>query len=346
MQYFVGLDVSLNDTAVCVVTEAGEIVKEGMVPSDPDSISLFPSRLDKKFERVGLEAGGLTPWLYQGLEAKGLPVICLETRHAKAALSAQQVKTDRNDARGLAHIVRTGWYREVHVKSDHNQRLRVLLNNRRHLMEARIAIENQIRGTLKIFGYKAGRLSKTQFEDRVLALIAADDELSQAISPVLKARASLQDQERALDCTLRRYAKENEVCRRLMSIPGVGVLTAIAFKTTIDNPARFRRSRDVGPHLGLTPRKYASGEIDYSGRISRCGDAMARTHLYEAAKVILSRVTKWSSLKAWGMKIARRGGMRKACVAVARKLATIMHRIWRDGTEYVWGTPPANEAVA
>jgi len=346
MQYFVGLDVSLHDTAVCVVTEAGEIVKEGMVPSDPDSVALFLSRLDKRFERIGLEAGGLTPWLYQGLEAKGLPVVCLETRHAKAALNAQQVKTDRNDARGLAHIVRTGWYREVHVKSDHNQRLRVLLNNRRHLMEARIAIENQIRGTLKIFGYKAGRLSKTQFEDRVRALIAADDELSLAISPVLKARASLQDQERALESTLRRYAKENEVCKRLMSIPGVGVLTAIAFKTTIDNPARFRRSRDVGPHLGLTPRKYASGEIDYSGRISRCGDAMARTHLYEAAKVILSRVTKWSSLKAWGMKIARRGGMRKACVAVARKLATIMHRIWRDGTEYIWGTPPANEAAA
>lgn len=346
MQYFAGLDVSLKDTAICVVTETGDIVKEGMVPTDPDSIGLFLSRINVDFERIGLEAGGLTPWLYQGLEEKGLPVICLETRHAKAALSAQQVKTDRNDARGLAHIVRTGWYREVHIKSDHNQRLRVLLNNRRHLMEARIAIENQIRGTLKIFGYKAGRLSKMQFEDGVLALIANDVELSRAVAPVLKARAALQDQERALDSALRRYAKEDRVCKRLMSIPGVGVLTAIAFKTTIDNPARFRRSRDVGPHLGLTPRKYASGEIDYNGRISRCGDAMARTHLYEAAKVILSRVTKWSSLKAWGMNVARRAGMRKACVAVARKLATIMHRIWRDGTEYVWGTPPEAKAVA
>ncbi|MGM0422321.1 MAG: IS110 family transposase [Pseudomonadota bacterium] len=346
MQYYVGLDVSLKDTAICVVTATGDIVKEGMVPSDPESIALFLTRLKLTYELVGLEAGGLTPLLYRGLENAGLPVICLETRHVKAALNAQQIKTDRNDARGLAHIVRTGWYRAVHIKSDQNQRLRVLLNNRRQLMETRIALENQIRGTLKIFGYKAGRLSKMQFEDGVLALIAADDELSQAISPVLKARAALQDQERALDSALRRYAKEDSVCKRLMTIPGVGVLTAVAFKTTIDNPARFRRSRDVGPHLGLTPRKYASGEIDYNGRISRCGDGMARTHLYEAAKVILSRVTKWSSLKAWGMNIARRAGMRKACVAVARKLATVMHRIWRDGTEYVWGTPPDGKAVA
>ncbi len=346
MKYYVGLDVSLKETAVCIVDQDGTIVQEGMMPTEPSALAKYFRAQKLTFERIGLEAGGLTPWLYHGLVEMGFPVVCLETRHAKAALQAQQVKTDRNDARGLAHIMRTGWYKAVQVKSVDSQKLRVLLNNRRCLLDKRLDMENQIRGTLKVFGLKTGAVSKLRFENRILDLIKEDEELQTYILPLLDARTGLLDQEQKLDRLIRRTVRADEVCQRLMSIPGVGVLTALAFKTTIDNPSRFAKAQDVGVHLGLTPRKYASGEIDYNGRISKCGDTLARTHLYEAAKVLLSRVTKWSSLKAWGLRIAKRSCMKNACVAVARKLAVIMYRIWRDGTTFQWGVEPSPQQVA
>jgi transposase len=211
------------------------------------------------------------------------------------------------------------------------------LNNRRCLLDKRIDIDNQIRGTLKVFGMKVGTISASNFDARVRELLGKDTELEAYIAPLLKARKELQEQCLNLENILIKIAKDDDVCHRLMTIPGVGFLTALVFKTAIDNPIRFRSSKTVAASLGLTPRKYASGEIDYDGSITKCGDDMARSHLYEAARSLMCRTKKWNSIKAWGMRIARRSSVKNACVAVARKLATVMHRMWVDGTDFHWG---------
>jgi transposase len=343
--YYAGLDVSLDETSICIVDQEGALIREGKALTDPEAIDDFLRTSGLSFRRLGLEAGTLSNWLCQGLLAAGWPVICIETRHAKAALQAQTMKTDRNDARGLAHIMRTGWFRAVHVKSVATQKLRALLGSRRCLLDKRLDIEAHIRGVLKPFGLKTGTVTTRSFDPRIRELIEGDDELLFSITPLLEARRHMLEQFRILDAAIRAIVKNDPVCRRLMTIPGVGPLTALAFKTSIDQPERFRRSRDVGVVLGLTPRKYASGQVDYDGRITKCGDAVARSHLFEAAKVLLSRVTRWSALKVWGLAIARRSSAKNACVAVARKLAVIMHRMWLDGSDFQWGNQPQKMAA-
>jgi transposase len=340
--YYAGLDVSLDETSICIVRHDGSIVTEGTAATDPEAIGAFLRSSGLRFRRIGLEAGDLSAWLCHNLLANDWPVVCLETRHAKAALQAQTMKTDRNDARGLAHIIRTGWFRAVHVKSIENQKLRVLLNNRRCLLDKRLDIEGHIRGNFKVFGLKTGRISARTFEARIRALVENDPQLLFCTEPLLEARRHLLEQFCILDRAIRVLVNKDPVCRRLMTVPGVGALTALAFKTSIDRPERFAHSRDVGVVLGLTPRKYASGKIDYNGRITKRGDAVARTHLYEAARVLMSRVKRSSSLKVWGLSIAERSSSRNACVAVARKLAIIMHRMWLDGSEFRWGQQPAD----
>jgi transposase len=334
MKYYCGLDVSLNSTAICVVNQDGDIIRESEVLSEPGAIHDWLLRLGLAMERLGLEAGGLSPWLCHELAALGHAAICIETRHAKAAMKAQQVKTDRNDARGIAHIMRTGWYREVHVKSHASQRLRVLLHNRRCLLDKRLDIEGQIRGTLRVFGLKAGRITESTYDGRIRGLIANDVELQAYIGPMLVARLELLVQMKKLERLLLAFVRTDETCRRFMTIPGVGPLTALACKTFIDRPQRFRRSKAVGAAIGLTPRKYASGEVDYDGHITKCGDAFVRNHLFEAAKSMLARSRKPCALQAWGLRIAKRSSKKIACVAVARRLAVIMHAMWRDGTEF------------
>jgi len=345
MEYFVGLDVSLEATAVCVVDGEGKTIRESMVGTDPDALAGFLTALNLPLKRIGLEAGSMTHWLYHSLNAAGLPVICIETRHAKAALKAQMVKTDRNDARGLAQIMRTGWYKAVHVKGAECQKLRVLLGNRRFLVDGRVRIENQIRGTLKTFGLKTGAVTRVAYERRIRELMEGHDELCRYVEPLLAVRRQIMAEAARLEKAILDFVKNDEACRLFMTVPGVGPLTALAFRSAIETPHRFRKSRHVGAHLGLTPRKYASGEVDYDGGITRCGDEMVRSHLFEAAKVLLSRVSKWSALKAWGMQIARRSGMKNACVAVARKLAVILHRMWLDGTEFRYGSMPVAAAA-
>lgn len=334
MKYYCGLDISLNSTSICIVDHDGDLIREGEVPTEPADISQWLKALGFPMERVGLEAGGLTPWLCHELLAIGWPAICIETRHAKAAMKAQQVKTDRNDARGLAHIMRTGWFREVHVKSHQSQKLRVLLNNRRCLLDKRIDIDNQIRGTLKIFGRKTGKVTAGKYEQRIRELIEDDAELQSYIFPLLEARRHLREQCNKLEKMILDYVKGDEECRRFMTADGVGALTALAYKTFVDRPERFRRSKAVGAAVGLTPRKYASGEIDRDGHITKCGDTFLRIHLFEAAKSLLCRSQKSSALKSWGLRIAKRSSMKNACVAVARRLAVILHAMWRDGTEF------------
>lgn len=346
MKYYCGLDVSLNSTAVCIVNERGDVVKEGDVPSDPESIDVWLSRLKLPLERVGLEAGNLSPWLCHELLAKGWAAICIETRHAKAALQAQQVKTDRNDARGIAHIMRTGWYREVHVKSHESQKLRVLLSNRRCLVDKRVEIDAQIRGTLKVFGLKVGKIARNRFEWRIRELIEGDEDLREYIGPMLDVRDHLARQAAKLEKIILDIVKADEVCQRLMTIPGVGPMTSLSYKTYVDRPERFTKSRAVGAALGLTPRKYASGETDYNGGITKCGDPFLRHHLFEASKVMMGRAGKSCALKTWGLRIAQRKSKKSACVAVSRKLAVLMHAMWRDATVFTDASVDVLDAVA
>jgi transposase len=336
MKYFVGLDVSLEETSVCVVDDSGAIVREGKAETDPDAIETWLVSLNTAFERVGLEAGPLSPWLWEGLRAAGLPAVCIETRRMKGATAAMAVKTDRNDARAIAQAMRVGWFTAVHVKTTESQELRLLLTNRKTLLTSRIALENEIRGTLKAFGLKIGQVSAAAFEGRVIELTGDHPRLQAMVRPMLAARAALQHQFEELHVMVLKVVKSNDVCRRLLSVPGVGPVTALAFATAIDDPTRFIRSRNVAAHFGLTPRKYASGEIDRNGRISKSGDRLAREALFLAAHALLTRVTRWSPLKAWGVAVAKRRGLRRATVAVARKLAVIMHRMWSDGSDFRW----------
>ena len=338
MTYFVGLDVSLDETAICVVDETGKIVHEGKATTEPEAISAWLKLTGVVFERVGLEAGPLSPWLCEGLQAAGLPAICIETRRMKGATAAMAVKTDRNDARAIAQAMRVGWFTAVHVKTTESQELRLLLTNRKTLLTSRVTLENEIRGTLKAFGLKVGKVSTAAFDARVIELTADKPRLQEMVRPMLAARTALQSQYDTLHVMVLKAVKSHPICRQLLTVPGVGPVTVLAFVTAIDDPARFDHSRDVGAHLGLTPRKYASGEIDRNGAITKSGDELAREALFLAAHTLLTRVTRWSSLKAWGMAVAKRRGLRRATVAVARKLAVIMHRMWVDGSEFHWNS--------
>ncbi len=337
MGYFAGLDVSLEETSICIVDSAGDIVREARTASEPEALVAFLAACGMKMERVGLEACSLTAWLHGGLTEAGIPAICIEARQAKAAMSAMPNKTDRNDARGIAQIMRTGWYRAVHVKSPSCRSWRALLTARRLLLNKRRDVENGIRALLREVGLKVGTPSRKDFPARVRELVAGEPVLSSLAEALLAVVAAMTKEVEALTKRVLDEVRVEPTCRRLMTVPGVGPLTALAFRATIDQPSRFRKSRDVGAHLGLTPRRYQSGETDVQGAISRCGDELARTALYEAAHSLLIRSTKWSALRAWGMNIAKRRGMARARVAVARKLAVILHRMWVDGSEFRWG---------
>lgn len=341
MEHFAGIDVSLEQSSVCVVDAAGKIVREAKVASEPDALVRFFGGLGFPVVRIGLEAGPLSQWLYAGLTQAGLATVLLETRHVKAALSAMVVKTDRKDARGIAQLLRMGWFRPVHCKSTGAQEVRALLVGRKLLQAKLHDVELSIRGILRGFGLKVGKVSKGQFAARVQELIAGQAMLEAVIGAMLTARASLQGEFMRLHRKMLAIVRENAVCRRLMTVPGVGAVVALTFTSAIDDPARFTSSKAVGPHFGLTPRKYQSGETDVTGTISKTGDALVRGALYEAAQVMLTRTTSFSTLKRWALDVAKRRGMMRAKVALARKLATILHRMWVDGTDFRFGKEAA-----
>jgi transposase len=335
MDHFAGLDVSVKDTSVCIVDDTGRIVREVKVASEPEALLAALKNPAYHFKRIGLEAGPLSQWLFSALAEANLPVICVETRHMRAVLKAQINKTDRNDARGIAQMMRVGLYRPVHVKTLRSQKLRMLLTHRKLLQSKAIAIDNDLRGTLRNFGLKVGMVGTAKFEVRIRELVENVPDLAELVEPLLVVRRALREQFVILHRRLLAIVRDDEVCRRLITTPGVGPVVALTYRATVDVPARFRKSKAVGAVFGLTCAKYQSGESERSGRISRCGDEMMRVMLYEAAQSML-RSTRWSWLKAWAMQIARRRGMKKAIVALARRLAVIMHRIWVDGTEFRW----------
>jgi len=345
MDHFAGLDVSVKETSICIVDDTGKIVREVKVASEPESLFAVLTNPAHHFKRIGLEAGPMSQWLFSVLAEAGLPVICVETRHMRAVLKAQINKTDRNDARGIAQMMRVGLYRPVHVKTLRSQKLRMLLTHRKLLQSKAIAIENDLRATLRNFGLKVGVAGKVKFEARIKELVENLPDLSMLVEPLLIVRRVLREQIGILHRRLLAIVRDDDVCRRLMTVPGVGPVVALTYRATVDVPARFRNSKAVGVVFGLTPAKYQSGESDRTGGISRCGDEMMRMMLYEAAQVMLVRSTKWSWLKAWAMQIARRRGLKKAIVALARRLAVIMHRIWVDGTEFRWSREQAAAAA-
>jgi transposase len=336
MTYFAGLDVSVKETSVCIVDDAGKIVREARVASEPEALLQVLTNTSYRFKRIGLEAGPLSQWLYSVLAEAGLPVICVETRHMRAMLKAQINKTDRNDARGIAQMMRVGLYRPVHVKTLRSQKLRVLLTHRKLLQSKAIAIENDLRATLRNFGLKVGTIGTVKYETRIRELVENLPDLAVLVEPLLIVRRVVREQIGILHRRLLAIVRDDDVCRRLMTIPGVGPVVALTYRVTVDVPARFRNSKAVGAVFGLTPSKYQSGQNERTGGISRCGDEMMRMMLYEAAQSMLVRSAKWSWLKAWAMKIAKHRGMKKAIVALARRLAVIMHRVWVDGTEFRW----------
>ena len=339
MIYYAGIDVSLRTVNICVIDDEGELVAETKLASDVQDLVAYLDNLELDIENVGLEAGTLTQYLTYGLQAAGFEVVCMEARQVKGALSAMRNKTDKHDARGIAQILRSGWYSRVHVKSMESHHIRMLLSSRKAVLSKCVDLENEVRGLFKIFGIKLPpKLGHGAYDIAVRDIIETDETLSQALLPLLDARLFLYQTFRVLDNRTRKMAHADPVCVRLMSVPGVGFITALTFKAGVDDPHRFKRSRTVGAYFGLTARRFQSGEMDIDGHISKCGDADVRSTLYTAANALLTRSARWSPLKAWGMKLAKTRGHRRAVIAVARKLAVIMHRVWIDDTQFRWGT--------
>ena len=334
MRYFIGLDVGLRTTSVCVVDPAGGVVKETSVETEPVALAAALRPFRRTCIRLGLEAGALSEWLHQALAKAGFPVICIEARHAHLVLQANTNKTDRNDAKGIANLMRTGVYRTVHVKSPESQRIRALLNIRRTVQIKVIDIENAIGGILRSFGVKLPRTGARTFETKVAALLGNSAELATLIRPLIDIRRFLREHFDRLDAQIVRAAREDPVCRRLMTAPGIGPIAALTYRSVIDVPARFHRSQMVGAHLGLTPRTKQSGGSDRRGRISKRGDRGLRTALYSGANAVLHPQCHDHPLRAWALGIAARSGRKKAIIALARRLAVILHRMWCDGTDY------------
>lgn len=346
MVYYVGLDVSLQETAICVVDEGGQLFSEWKVSTEPDEIVTLLTSIGEDYGRIGIEAGPLSQWLVPKLAEAGLPVICVETRHMNALLKAQHTnKSDRNDARGIAQMMRVGLFKAVHVKSLASQERRMLLTSRKLLQRKLLDLEADLRGTLRNFGLKVGTVANGKFEARVHDLVEDLPRLATIVEPLLAVRRVLRQQFAVLHKMLLDIVRYDPVCQRLMTAPGVGAVVALTYQATIDQPQRFAHSRAVGASIGLTPKRYQSGEMDYDGGISKCGDAMLRTVLYEAGQSLLFHGKKWSWLKAWGVRLAQRRGTRRAVVAIARRLAVILHRMWVDGTDFRWSNKPACETA-
>ena len=335
MDHYAGIDVSLECSSVCVVDASGKIAREGKVASEPEAVIAYFVSLQLSVVRIGLEAGPLSQWLYAAMKEAGLAVELLETRHVRTALETMPVKSDRNDARGIAQLIRLGWFRPVHCKSIGAQETRAVLTARKLVQSKLLDVENSVRGILRGFGLKVGKTTNRSFAGRVEDLVVNHASLHMIAAALLSVHAVLLRELKAFDKQVRSMARVDVKAKLLMSAPAVGPIVALTYASAIDDPGRFTSSRRVGAHFGLTPKKYQSGETDYTGRISKIGDATVRTALYEAAHIMLIKPIKGCApLKSWAMRIARRSGMKKAKVALARKLAVILHRMLANATPF------------
>ena len=334
MEHYAGIDVSLECSSVCVVDASGKIVREGKVASEPEALIAWFGSLGFGLVRIGLEAGPLSQWLYAAMQQAGLAVELLETRHVRDAFKAMPVKSDRNDARGIAQLIRLGWFRPVHCKSLVAQEVRAFLTARKLVQSKLFDIEMSLRGILRGFGLKVGPTTPNRFAGRIKELVSGHATLEVVAAALLAAHAVLLREFASFERRVRTMARVDARARLLMSAPGVGAIVALTYVSAIDDPTRFKSSKGVGAHFGLTPKKHQSGEKDITGRISKLGDGLVRTALYQAAHIILTRPVKGHHLKSWAAKLARRAGMKKAKVALARRLAVILHRMWINNTQF------------
>lgn len=341
MRLFIGLDVSLAKTAICVVSEHGKIVQEAEVASEPEPLLAWLHTLDGTIVALGLEAGPLSQWLHRGLTDAGLDAVLMETRQVKGALKAMPIKTDRRDAEGIARLLHLGWFRPVHCKSVSAQEVRAILSARKAIQQNMIALEMSLRGLLRNFGLKVGATSRGRFEHRIRELAEGNAMLDAATAPMLRARASLRQELAGLEKLVRQMAQHDPVCVRLMTMPGVGAVVALTYRSAVDDPARFTSSKNVGPWVGLTPSRNQSGERDVSGGITKAGDVNLRRALCQAATVMMNRGrSTW--LRTWGAQLAKRRGRKRAMVALARRIAVILHRMWVDRSTFQFEAAPTH----
>lgn len=345
MKHYVGLDVSMKKTSLCIVDEQGKIVHESEEKTDPHVLADAITQLNLQIDLVGFESGSLSHYLSRGFQERALPAVCIDSRKMNAILSIRVNKTDKNDARGIADALRTGMFTRVHAKPQESVDRGAVLSMRRNLITQRTSIKNHIRGILKAYGIRLGAVGATKFNDTVKCRIQDLDCLvCQTIEGILEIFEMLTQKITRLDQELLNIARQDRDVRLLMTAQGIGPITALTYKTAIFDPARFPNSRAVGAYLGMTPTQYSSGETQKQGRISRCGSTELRSLLVEAGVVILTRSKKWSKLKAWGLKLMRKKGIKKASLAVGRKLAVIMHQMLLKEKEFMWGEAPAKAA--
>jgi len=346
MKHYVGLDVSMKNTSICIVNEQGKIVHESEAKTDPHTLADAIEKTGLKIELVGFESGSLGHYLIQGFKERAIPAVCMDARKMSAILSIRVNKTDKNDARGIADALRAGMFTRVHEKPQEAINRSAVLSMRRCLVQHRTDIKNHIRGILKTYGIRLGSAGSTAFNKEVKRRIETLDLLvCQTIEGILEIFDVLTKKITQLDLELLQIAQQDKNACLLMTAQGIGPITALTYQAEIFDPTRFPNSRTVGAYLGMTPTQYSSGETQKQGRISKCGSNELRSLLTEAGVVILTRSKKWSKLKAWGLKLMRKKGIKKASLAVGRKLAVIMHRMLLEQKEFVWGEAPAVKAV-
>lgn len=336
MRYYAGLDVSMKETFVCVVDELGKRISEKSVETEPKVIFSYLNSLKINIELVGMESGAMSHWLTTELRNLGLPIKCIDARHVAAILSVKINKTDKNDARGIADAMRCGLYKEVRAKEKEEIALNTLLNGRKMLINQRTQLLSCVRGLLKPFGIRLGAIGNSVKSIEIILASLKDlpETVISTVSELIKVVISNMQSVKELDKKIGEKVRANKEAQLLRSIPGIGPITALRFIAEICDPHRFLKSKSVGAYVGMTPRQYSSGEIQKQGRISKCGSKDLRTLLMEAGVVILTRTKSWSKLKAWGLRIQKKHGLKKAAVAVGRKLSVIMHRMLVTGNEF------------
>jgi len=338
MKHYVGLDVSMKKTSVCIVNEQGKIVHESDVKTDPHLLADMIEKTGLKIELVGFESGSLSHYLIQGFKERAVPAVCIDARKMSVILSVRINKTDKNDARGIADALRTGTFTRVHDKPHDAVNRSAVLTMRRAMVDHRTQIKNHVRGILKTYGIRLGSVGPTKFSEQVKSHI---DHLDGLVYRTIEAELGIFDALHQkiveIDQELLKIARQDKKVHLLMTVPGIGEITALTYQAEIFDPTRFTDSRKVGAYLGMTPTQYSSGETQKQGRASKCGNKELRSLLNEAALVVLTRSKKWSKLKAWGLRLMRKKGVKKACMAVGRKLAVIMHRMLLTEKPFIYG---------
>lgn len=347
MKHYVGLDISMKNTSVCIVDETGKIVHESTVKTEPSDLADAIEKTGLNVELIGFESGSLGHYLAQGFKKRNLPAVCMDARKLSPVLALRINKTDKNDARGIAEVLRVGMFTRVHDKPQEAIDRSAVLTMRRCIVNQRTDIKNHIRGILKTYGIRLGSIGSTKFSKAVKTRLEGVNSIVQsAIEDLLEIFELLNEKITKIDLELLTASRKDLEVRLLMTIPGIGPITALTYKAEIFEPTRFKNSRTVGAYIGMTPTQYSSGETQKQGRISRCGSSELRSLLNESAVVLLTRSQKWSKLKAWGLKLMRKKGLKKASMAVGRKLAVIMHRMLIDKKEFVYGEPPQSKKAA